>query len=354
MNSSSPSSTSRRCALVEEGPGHVHGDAAPAREAPQLGEDRAVVRLVPGLDRPFRQALVLVRHHEVEVHLDQVAEAVTGGAGPEGVVEGEEAGLRLHEDPAARDALEALRDAPPAPARHHGDRAAAALLERDLERLDEAPALPLTQRDPVDQDQGTRRHGGARVVADLDHGLAHQEAVVAALDERRQGAPVERLRRLEAHEDPRALRLPEEALGDTRRRVAPHLFPAPAADGSPRPREEQPEVVVDLGRRGHGRARAARQRALADGDRGADAVHLVHPRLLHPLQELPRVRGEALDVAALPLGVQGVEGQAALPGAGDPGHDDQPARRDRHVDPLQVVDADSTQDDVGGHGNWKS
>ena len=220
MKSSSPSSTRRRCPSSRKDQGTSMRDAATTREAPQLREDRAVVGLVPGLDRPFRQALVLVGHHEVEVHLDQVAEAVTGGAGPERVVEGEEARLRLHEGPAAaRRTRSARRRAARRPARHHRDRATAPLRERDLERVDEAPALSLAQHDPVDEHPRTRRHGGVRgLVGDLDHVLAHQEAVVAALAQRGQGALVERLRGLERHQDPRALGLPRAG---ARRRSPP-------------------------------------------------------------------------------------------------------------------------------------
>ncbi len=106
-------------AFLEKGPGHVERDAPPAGEPPQLGQDPAVVGLVPGLDRPLPEAAVLVGHHEVEVDLDQVPEAVAGGAGPERVVEREQARLRLEERPAALRALEVLRDPkrPAAPAR---------------------------------------------------------------------------------------------------------------------------------------------------------------------------------------------------------------------------------------------
>jgi hypothetical protein len=43
------------------------------------------------------------------------------------------------------------------------------------------------------------------------------------------------------------------------------------------------------------------------------ALDAVHVRLLHELQELPRIGGEALDVATLALGVDGVEARLDLP-----------------------------------------
>ena len=107
---------------------------------------------------------------------------------------------------------------------------------------------------------------------------------------------------------------------------------------------------MDLGGGGDGGAGIARGRALADGHRGADAVDAVHGRLLHPLEELPRVGGEALDVAAVTLGVQRVEGQAALARARDAGDHHELAGGDGDVDVLEVVDADAPGNDGFGHG----
>ena len=59
-----------------------------------------------------------------------------------------------------------------------------------------------------------------------------------------------------------------------------------------------------------------RGRLLLDGDGRRQAADDVVVRLLHLPEELAGVGGEALDVAALPLGVEGVEGQRAL--AADP------------------------------------
>src|SRR5262249_19180578 len=97
--------------LVETRPGTIDRDASPPREAPQVGLLAAVVRLAPGLDRPVGEALLLVGHDEIEVHLDEVPEPVAARAGPERVVEGEESRLGLEEGPRAARALEALGEA---------------------------------------------------------------------------------------------------------------------------------------------------------------------------------------------------------------------------------------------------
>ena len=137
--------------------------------------------------------------------------------------------------------------------------------------------------------------------------------------------------------EPRAVRQREDLLDDRVDRLAGDL---PAADRAVRPadpRVEQAQVVVDLGDRADGRTRVARRRLLVDRDRGAQPVDRVDVRLLHHLQELPRVRGERLDVAPLPLGVDRVEGEARLTGAREAGDADERVPREPDRDVLQVV-----------------
>src|SRR6185437_2205168 len=85
------------------------------------------------------------------------------------------------------------------------------------------------------------------------------------------------------------------------------------------PRVEQTQVVVDLGHGADRRAWVPARGLLVDRDRRAEAVDRIDVGLLHHLQELPRVGAQALDIAALTLGVDRFEGKARLPGAGQPG-----------------------------------
>src|SRR5207245_10532349 len=87
--------------LGQAGPRDVHGDAPPAGEALQLGEQSPVVGLVPGLDDALAERPLLVGDDEVLVDLDEVPEPVAGAAGAVGVVEGEQPGLGLLEGPGA-------------------------------------------------------------------------------------------------------------------------------------------------------------------------------------------------------------------------------------------------------------
>ena len=77
-------------------------------------------------------------------------------------------------------------------------------------------------------------------------------------------------------------------------------------------RIQQAQIVVDFCRRGDGGARIARGVLLLDGDGGGKAVDLVHVRLFDSLKKLARIGGERFDIAPLPFGVDGVEGQRTL------------------------------------------
>ena len=106
----------------------------------------------------------------------------------------------------------------------------------------------------------------------------------------------------------------------------------------PRAGEQQFEVVVDLGRRAHGRTGVARVDLLLDGDGRRDARDDVHVGFVDLPEELPGVGRKALDVAALPLGENRVEGQRRLARAGESRHDDEFVVRNFDLDVAEVVD----------------
>ena len=115
-------------------------------------------------------------------------------------------------------------------------------------------------------------------------------------------------------------------------------------------REEQAQVVVDLRHGAHRGAGVSRRGLLVDGDGRREAVDAVEVRLVHLPEELARVAGERLHVAALPLGVDGVKGEARLARAGKAGDDDEPVAWDVDVDVGEVVLARAADDDgVLGH-----
>ena len=101
-------------------------------------------------------------------------------------------------------------------------------------------------------------------------------------------------------------------------------------------RPQQAHVIVDLGDGGDGRARVAARRLLLDRDGGGEAVDMLDVGLLHHLEELARIGGQALDVAALAFRIDGVEGEARLARTAKAGDDRSAVARDVDVDALRL------------------
>src|SRR5581483_8789864 len=100
---------------------------------------------------------------------------------------------------------------------------------------------------------------------------------------------------------------------------------------------EQPQVIIDFGDGADRGAGVVRGALLVDGDRRRQAGDVVHVRLVHLAEELARVGGQRLDVAALALGVDRVKGERRLPRAGEARDDDELVAGNDDVDVLQVV-----------------
>ena len=95
-------------------------------------------------------------------------------------------------------------------------------------------------------------------------------------------------------------------------RLLADFFAALGAVGNADARPQKAQVVVNLRHRAHGGAGVAAGGFLIDGNGGAQPLDGVHIRLFHLPQEHPGVAGQAFHIAPLTLGIQGVEGQAAL------------------------------------------
>ena len=153
------------------------------------------------------------------------------------------------------------------------------------------------------------------------------ELPFAAADDRRQ------------HVDARILRIQHHHVHDALERLGGDLAAALMAVRHADVGEQQPQVVVDFRDGADRRARIRRRRLLLDGDRGREAVDQIDVGLLHLLEKLPRVGRERLDVAALPLGVDRVEGERRLTRAGQAGDDRQLVARNIDVDIAKVMNA---------------
>ena len=109
-------------------------------------------------------------------------------------------------------------------------------------------------------------------------------------------------------------------------------------------REEQTQVVVDLGDGADGGARIVSGRLLLDRDRRREPFDRVDVGLLHQPEELARVRGQRLDVPALAFGVDRVERERRLARPRQPRDDRQLVARDRDVDVPEIVLAGAADD----------
>jgi hypothetical protein len=95
------------------------------------------------------------------------------------------------------------------------------------------------------------------------------------------------------------------------------------------------------------------RRLLLDRDGGRQAVDLVDIRLLHHLEELAGIGRQRLDVAALALGIDRVEGERGLARAGQAGQHDEAVARQVDVDVLEIVLAGAANGDELARGTGR-
>ena len=100
---------------------------------------------------------------------------------------------------------------------------------------------------------------------------------------------------------------------------------------------EQTQVVVNLGDGAHRRSRTAAGSLLLDGNRRAQPLDRIHVGALDLIQKLPRVGRERLHVAALALGIDGIEGERAFARAGEARDHGERVARNAHADVAQIV-----------------
>ncbi len=112
---------------------------------------------------------------------------------------------------------------------------------------------------------------------------------------------------------------------------------------------EHAQVVVNFRDGADRGTRAAVGGLLFDGNGRAEAIDGIHFGALHLIQELARVRRKRFHVAALALGIDGVECQRGFAGAAEPGDHREGVARDLHVDIFEVVLAGAVHGDAFEH-----
>ena len=118
-----------------------------------------------------------------------------------------------------------------------------------------------------------------------------------------------------------AIKLLKDQVGDLLFGVAHHALACVVGVSLADAGVEQTQEVVDLRDGAHGGARVLVHAFLLDADDGTQARDLVDVGTLHVADELSRIGREALHVATLPLGIDGVEGQRRLAAPADAGDD---------------------------------
>ena len=120
-------------------------------------------------------------------------------------------------------------------------------------------------------------------------------------------------------------------------RILLHLAPAVRAIGPSDARKQQPQIVINLGRRGHCRPRIPRRILLPDCHCRGNPVDRVRVRLLYAFQELPRICRERLYIPPLPLRINRVEGKRGFPRSRYAGYHRQRIVGDLKINVFEVM-----------------
>ena len=315
----------------------------------------------PRLDGALAEGRRGVGDDQFGVDLHPGAQTGAGRAGAVGRVEGERSGLELVDvDGVVVGARHLLAEPHLAvlvvlgevdEVEHHqpaGER------ESGLDGVGEPALGGLLDREPVDDDLDgvlellvQRRRLVQRVGLGVDADA--REALGLELAEELDVLPLPTADDRSEHLEAAPLLQGQDAIDDLLRGLTLDLGAAGRAVRPARAGVEQTEVVVDLGDGAHRRARVARGGLLVDGDRRRQALDEVDVGLVHLAEELPGVGRQRLDVAALTLGEDRVEGQGRLAAAGETGEDDERVARQVDRDVLEVVLARAADDQLVGH-----
>lgn len=310
--------------------------------------------LVPTTDGAASQALARIMDELGGIEILLHPETVTGGTSPRRVVEGEDPGLQLRHGVTALGAGEVGGEGhggnPILPVHRHHQHDAAGESQRRFERFGQAQGQVIAHLEAI------HHHLDGVLLVQLQGGRIRQIAhlaVDAGADVTLGRQVLQQLGVLPlavAHHGGQQHQL--GAFG-----LVQHLIHH-LADGLGRerngvgraawladPGEQQPQVVVNLGDGADGRARVVGGGLLLDGDGRRQPLDVVHVRLLHQGEELAGIGGEGLHIAALPLGIEGIERQGGFARTGQAGDHDQLVTWQDQVDILEVVGAGTPDHD---------
>ncbi|CCY14895.1 uncharacterized protein BN773_00888 [Prevotella sp. CAG:755] len=300
-----------------------------------------------------------VGHDESLVESDNAAEAFAARAGAKGRIEGEHVVVRLAEGHPV--GLEARREAVDGARGVDTEHALAVALEKGgLGRIHKTGYGVLLAGDghTVDE-QGKGGRVGVRLAGVLVEIVLYTHHLATGVNTREPLLQVnlqllaERAAVGHAHRgqdgETRSGRIAERTLHHVLRGMALHLTATEGRERTADTGVKQAEVVVHLSRGADRGARVAARDLLLDGNGRREAFYVVALGLVHTAQELAGIGREALDITALPLGVEGVERKRRLARARQAGDDDEAVAGNVEVDVLQVVHPGAFNADIFVH-----
>ena len=308
------------------------GDAVGADGVPARGHHRAV-----------ENRLALIGHHQRGVHLLLHAETCAGRACTEGVIEGEQAGRQLFNGDTAVLTGVVLRELEILFLPHQVDaHKAACEVGGRLHAVGEAAGNIVTDDKAIHHNVDVVLHilGEGNVLVQLIHLPIHADADIAAAAGI--GKDFGMLTLAPTHHrchhlDTCALGQRHNAVDDLIHRLLADLLAALGAVGRAHSRPQKAHIVIDLRHRTHGGAGILGGGFLIDGDGGAQALNIVHIGLVHLPQKHTGIGAEGLHIAALSLGIDGVESQRGLAAAAETRQHHQLVAGDGYINILQVI-----------------
>ncbi len=337
-------------------PGDVHRKSVMRRQTlqrlPVIGRRRAPTR--PRRNRTLPQTQTLVGNHQIRVGKRLNPKPVTGRTCSPRAVERKQPRLNLLNHEARNRTGKTLRKQKP-PIGHSpfalaasgggrvfNRRQPAAQLQRRLKRIRQTLRLIPPQNDPVNHninivlDVLVQRRRSFQFVIFAVH-LDPLKPLLEKLAERAAILPLAPAHSRREQMKPAPLRQRRHPVNHFAHGLALNRQAGRRRIGNPGAREEQAHIVVNLGDRPDRRARIARGRLLLNRNRRRQALDPVDIGLGAALQKLAGIGRQTLDIAALALGIDRVEGQRRLARTRQARDHHQSVARNREADILQIM-----------------
>ena len=309
----------------------------------ELLEPESHFLAAPANDRSIVEAEARVGHDQMLVDAHDSSEAFTARTGTDGIVEGEHVVVGLGESHSVcfEAGAETVEDAGGIEAEHTFS---IAFVECRFDGVGESRASLFVLSDAEAGNEKTAFFGLGRIFQHVFHShhfSVHIQAGETLCEVRFKlllhGASASDAHRSE-HGEACTLTVGEGARHDVIDGVAFHFLPADGREGVTDAGEEEAEIFVDFRARSDCGAGVSADGFLFDGDGGRQAFDVVHLGFVHSSEKLACVGREAFDIASLPFGVEGVESEGGLSGAGESGDDNKTSEGDFKVNVFQIVD----------------